>query len=256
MTYVVEGFWNSVCLDVFSLPTESWKGENFDCILLCVDRATNWVLARPTQMEGLTGEKAAHLLLDGGWGEVAIPSHVTSDQGTQFVSSYFRTICARLGTRQAFSQAYRPQANGRAEVAGRTVVSALRKLQADHEVNWVESLPRVLRLRHDLPDPEIGLSPYQLVFGRERPMGGLPYSLPRAHTEAEEFLDGMEQIDKFAPGILRKSLEAQEQTANRKRLQTLFGHKVGDWVFVHRPTAFVGQKCKPAGSDPFKSSNG
>jgi len=39
-------------------------------------------------------------------------------------------ICARLGIRQAFSQAYRPQANGRAEVAGRTVINVLRKVQA------------------------------------------------------------------------------------------------------------------------------
>lgn len=83
-------------------------------------------------------------------------------------------------------------------------------------------------------------------------MGGLPYSLPRAHPEAEEFLDGMEQIDKFALGILRKSLEAQEQTANRKRLQTLFGHKVGDWVFVHRPTAFVGPKMQTSWLGPFQ----
>jgi len=49
-----------------------WKGENFDCILLCVDRGSNWVLVRPTLKEGLTGVKAAHFLLGGVWGEVAI----------------------------------------------------------------------------------------------------------------------------------------------------------------------------------------
>ena len=39
-------------------------------------------------------------------------------------------------------------------VAPKTITQ-LRKLHADHEINWVESLPRVLRLRHDLPIPEI-----------------------------------------------------------------------------------------------------
>jgi len=68
-------------LDIFSLPPVEWEGENFDCILLCVDRAWNWVLARRTLKEGPTGAKAAHLLLDGGRGEVAIPSHITSDKG-------------------------------------------------------------------------------------------------------------------------------------------------------------------------------
>jgi hypothetical protein len=71
-----------------------WKGENFDCLVLCVDRVTDWLLAKPALKEGLTGEKTAHLLLDGGWGEVAVPTHITSDQGTQFISSFFRTVCA------------------------------------------------------------------------------------------------------------------------------------------------------------------
>jgi len=102
-------------------------------------------LASPTLKEGLTGAKAAHFLLDGGWGEVAIPSHITSDQDPKFVSKLFRNICARLGIRQAFSQAYRPQANGRAEVSGRTVINVSRKIQADHCINWVGSLPQVLR---------------------------------------------------------------------------------------------------------------
>ena len=78
MTPVMEGFYASVALDIFTLPTVEWKGEAFDCLILCVDRATNWVLARAALRDGLTGEKTAHLLLEGGWGEIAIPSILTS----------------------------------------------------------------------------------------------------------------------------------------------------------------------------------
>ncbi|EPS66700.1 hypothetical protein M569_08075, partial [Genlisea aurea] len=217
MTPVVEGFFASVALDVFSLPLVEWQGEFYDSILLCVDRATNWILAKATSAKGLTGEKAAHLLLEGGWGEIAIPSIVTSDQGPQFISQFFRTWCARLGVRQAFSQAYRPQANGRAEVAGRTLLTVLRKLEADHEINWVEALPRALRLRHDLPDPETGWSPYQLVFGRERPLGGLPRSVPKPHPDAEELADGLVHIDRWAWEHLRAEHKKIEARINRRR---------------------------------------
>jgi hypothetical protein len=251
MNPVVEGFWASVCVDIFSMPPVEWRGESFDAMLVCVDRATNWILAKPTLQEGLTGEKAANLLLDGGWGEVAVPYVITSDQGSQFTSQFFRTICARLGIRQAFSQAHRPQANGRAEVAGRTLLTSLRKVQADHEVPWVESLPRILRLRHDLPDPETGLSPYQLVFGRERPLGGLPRSLPRAHPSAEEFLDGVEIIDQFALKVLREELQKAEEVVNRNR-PTRDVFKVGQWVWLHRPTAFVGPKLQTSWLGPYK----
>ena len=67
MNPIIKGFWTSVCLEIFSLPPVEWEGEAFDCILACVDRATNWIIARLTVQEGLTGEKAVKLLLDGGW---------------------------------------------------------------------------------------------------------------------------------------------------------------------------------------------
>ena len=54
-----------------------------------------------------------------------IPAIITSDQGSQFVGQWWRTMCARLGIRQAYSQAYRHQANGRTEVAGKSLIGHL-----------------------------------------------------------------------------------------------------------------------------------
>jgi len=58
-------------MDMFAMPPVEWQGEPFDCFLLCVDRLSGWTLARPSTKLGLTGEKAAHLMLDAGWGEWA-----------------------------------------------------------------------------------------------------------------------------------------------------------------------------------------
>ena len=87
-------------------------------------------------------------------------------------------MCARLGIRQAFSQAHRPQGNGKAEVAGRSLITLLRKLKVGEGANWVEALPRVLRLQHDMVG-EAGLSPHEIVFGRERSLAGVPFRNPR-----------------------------------------------------------------------------
>ena len=146
---VPEKFMASVAMDLFAMPEVTWEGQQFDCYLLMVDRITNWMMARPSLKLGLTGEKAAHLMLDGSWGELGVPITVTSDQGSQFVSQWWLTICSRLGVRSAFSQAHRPQANGRAEVCGRILQTALRKLHLENRVNWVEALPRALRTHHD-----------------------------------------------------------------------------------------------------------
>ena len=141
MTPIPERFMASVCLDVFIMPIATWEGSHYDAFLLCVDRHSGWMVAKPTQKSGLSGENAAHLMLDATWGEVGVPSVITSDQGPQFVSQWWQTMCSRLGIRCAYSQSHRPQANGRAEVAGRVLHDVLRNILVDHDLNLVEALP-------------------------------------------------------------------------------------------------------------------
>ena len=166
MTKVPDRVMVSVSLDVFHLPEVVWLGAKYDSMVVCVDRLSGWVIARPTQAVGLTAEKAAHLVMENGWETFGVPSIITSDRGAQFVGQWWKTMCARLGVRQAFSQAYRHQANGKAEVTGRVLKGFLRRIWVEEEINWVEALPRVLRVYHDLPG-ESGLSAFQILLGRE-----------------------------------------------------------------------------------------
>ena len=123
----------SVSLDVFSMPEVQWDHQTYDCILLCVDRLSGWVLAKPSTKLGLTAKKAAHLMMDGGWEAFGVPTTITSDMGAQFVGQWWKTMCARLGIRQAYSQAHRPQANGRAERAGQQLIELLKKIECPGE---------------------------------------------------------------------------------------------------------------------------
>jgi hypothetical protein len=102
--------WDSVSMDIFSMPEERQEGQRFDAMIVCVDRHTGWIIAVPTQKEGLTAEKVAKIMLQK-WIDLrgGVPSTITSDQGTQFVGAWFTSMCARMGIRQAFSQPYRPR---------------------------------------------------------------------------------------------------------------------------------------------------
>ena len=126
---------SSVCLDLVKIGDVDWNDKHFDSILVCVDRHSGWILANPCcQSSGVTAADAAHLMLDNGWEIFGVPSVITSDQGPQFVGQWWKTMCARLGIRVAYSQAYRPQANGRAERACKTLVEGLRKIAADAQI--------------------------------------------------------------------------------------------------------------------------
>ncbi len=137
---------SSVALDMFSLPRVEWQGEVYGSMLLRVDRLSEWDIARPTRKLGLTVQKAAQRLTDNGWETFGLPAIVTSDQGPQFVGQWWRTMCARLGIRQVYSQAYCPQANGRAEVTGKTMIGLIRKVWVENHINWVEALPYIIRV--------------------------------------------------------------------------------------------------------------
>ena len=223
----------SVALDVFALPSVTWGGQPYDSLLVCVDRHSGWIIARPCCKLGLTAEKAAHLIMDNGWETFGIPSVITSDQGSQFVGQWWKTMCARLGIRQAYSQAYRPQANGRAEVAGKSLIGILRKLNAKERVNWVEALPRVLRMYHDMVG-EGGLSPFQIVFGRERNLAGVPYEIPRECEGAEVFLGRMGEVDKKVAKVLNEAHQKEAERVNTHRTRPP-PYVKGDWVWVLRP---------------------
>ena len=231
----------SVALDIFHMPEVTYEDERFNCFLLCVDRHSGWMIARPTTEEGLTGKKAATLMLDSSWGEMGIPSIITSDQGPQFVSAWWKQMCSRLGVRQAYSQAYRHQANGRAEVAGRVVQDLLRKMHTQNAINWVEALPRVLRIQHDSRDPILGMSPYQAIFGRPRALAALPYDIVMEAQDPQEYFEHMDFLDQtIAEKLNIEHHKIAESINAHRRSKKPFA--VGDWVWHLKPKPVGGIK--------------
>jgi hypothetical protein len=245
---------SSVSLDVFSMPAVTWEGSSFNGYLMCVDRHSGWMVAKPVnKTEGFTGRMAATLLLESSWGEMAIPSVITSDQGPEFVSQWWETMCNRLGIRQAFSQAHHHQANGRAEVAGRVLQGMLRRLHAQGHVNWVEALPRALRIHHDSVDPVTGMSPYQAVFGRTRNLAALlrPRSAKAESEDALEFFERMALVDQEVAAAREKALrDVADQVNARRRARPPY--KVGDYVWLMKPKSVGGVKISTWWLGPYK----
>ncbi len=137
-------------------------------------------------------------------------------------------MCGRLGIREIFSQAYYPQANGRAEVACQQLIGILRKLHAEEEINWLEALPQALLYLHDRVG-EGGLSPYKILMGRERPLAGIPYTPERECIEAQNYFDQISEIDQLvADNLDGKHLMAQHRHNSRIKGRPDF--RVGDLV--------------------------
>ena len=83
-----------------------------------------------------------------------------------------------------------------------------------------------------MPRGESGLSPYEILFGRERYRGSAPYQPPTECEDAQQFFERMDELDKRVAKTVNEIHERYQARINakRKRYQPLpVGHKV--WYY-------------------------
>jgi hypothetical protein len=119
---------------------------------------------------------------------------------------------------------------------------------AEAKANWVELLPTAIRQIHDIPG-ESGLSPYQIVLGRNRPYANLPYLPLREAHDATTWLAHMTTLRQTVADRLNALHEKRTEGVNKNRREppTL---AVGDKVW-YRPERQPGtDKLEPKWKGP------
>ena len=62
--------------------------------------------------------------------------------------------------------AQRPQSSGKVERANQFLKSAIKKITQETSLRWKEALPIALLCTHIAPKEQVGLSPYEMLYGR------------------------------------------------------------------------------------------
>ncbi|GJX19327.1 reverse transcriptase domain-containing protein [Tanacetum coccineum] len=144
-------------------PTNSAGGARF--LVVAIDYFTKWVKAKPLiSMAGRHMEKFV-------WEHIVCkfrrPQIIISDNGKQFAEGTFPVLCKKLGTLQAFTSVYHPQANGQVEVTNKEIVKGMeRRLGMAHQA-WVDELPQVLWAHRTTPKSSNRKTPFGLVYKSE-----------------------------------------------------------------------------------------
>ena len=89
------------------LPSSS----GFDTILVIVDWLTKQAIFIPTH-DTITSTDLAHLFVLYMFSEHSVPSHVTSDRGSEIVSNFFWSLGTALDMQLHFTSGYHPKGNG------------------------------------------------------------------------------------------------------------------------------------------------
>ena len=96
------------------------RSSGFDTILVIVDRFTKQSLFIPT-VDTITAPMLAKLFMLHVFSKHGVPSHVTSDRGTEFVSSFFRSLGTALDMKLHFTSGYHPEGDGQTERMNQTL---------------------------------------------------------------------------------------------------------------------------------------
>ena len=248
---------DSIALDVFHYPSSSHDGEVYDRMLLCVCRLSGYLIAIPIPKlrhedkdEGLTGRRAAHLVMERWVDRFGAPREICSDRGPQFVSQYFQTLCSKIGARSTMCLAGRHQGNGKAENTGKQLRRAVAKaLTLRKGTNWVEVLPAVVQAWHETTGPS-GYTPNEIVFGKHNRTKGPPLAEPKGVAQdAAHYFQRREEPIALAR---RAMIQVQETMAHKynksRRMSPKFSK--GDRVWVCRQRKNLGDNTCPYWDGP------
>ena len=107
-TAIPEAPMRSVAMDVFAMPEVTVEGETYDCVILAVDRHSGYIVAVPGKKSkkkdgkdkhgvGLQAKTVANAMIRHWLTIFDVPAVICSDRGSQFVGTWFKTMCKQMG---------------------------------------------------------------------------------------------------------------------------------------------------------------
>ena len=88
--------------------------SGFTSILVVVDRLSKQCIFIPTH-DMITSPELAKLFLLHVFSKHRVPSHITSDRGSEFVSHFFQSLRKALDIRLHFTSGHHPEGDGQTE---------------------------------------------------------------------------------------------------------------------------------------------
>ena len=95
-----------------------------------------------------------------------LPTSLQSDNGTSFTSKVTQGVSKALGITYYLHCAWRPQSSGKVKRANQFLKSQIKKITQEISLRWKEALLIVLLRTRIAPKEQLGLSPYQMLYGR------------------------------------------------------------------------------------------
>ena len=237
-----------VAMDIMGPLPETSRGNKY--ILVIADYFTKWSEAYPIpNMEAIT---VAKCLVNEFICRFGVPEQLHSDQGRNFESKVIKNICDLLQIRKTRTSPYHPQSDGLVERFNRTLLNLLSIAVVDAEHDWDVQLPLLLFAYRTSMHETNGVTPFEMVFGREvvlpeHLMFNLPVSTKQVLQEGVEYVDYLKKRFQLVHQYVRQNAQKgmqRQKTGYDQKENTRCVFRKGDHVWLYTPAVPKGKSPK------------
>jgi len=181
-----------------------------------VDRLSKQAIFIPTH-DTITSAELARLFITHVFSKHGVPSHVTSDRGSEFVFHFFHSLGTALDMRLHFTSGYHPEANGQAEQTNQTLEQYLHVYCNYQQDNWSELLPLAEFAYNNAPSSTTGVSPFFANKGYHPNLLVYPEQ-DIASSRARDFVVDLDELQgTLKEEIAKAQMQYQPSTDSRRQ---------------------------------------
>ncbi|KAA0059477.1 hypothetical protein IC582_002782 [Cucumis melo] len=217
------------CEECLTCQRSLQKSSGFEVILVVVDRLSKYGHFLPLK-HPYTAKLVAELFVKEVVRLHGFPLSIVSDRDKIFLSHFWTELFRLSGTKLNKSTAYHPQSDGQTEVVNRGVETYLRCFCNEKPKEWAKWLPWTEYWYNTTFQRSIGMTPFQVVYGRQPPTILSYGSSPSKNSTIEEMLQERDIVLISLREHLRLAQEQMKVYADRKRRAVEFS--VGEYVFL------------------------
>jgi hypothetical protein len=163
-----------------------------------------------------------------------VPNKIVSDRDAKFLSHFWRTLWAQLGTKLLFSTTCHPQTDGQTEVVNRTLSTMLRAVLKKNIKLWEEYLPHVQFAYNRSMHYTTKMYPFEIVYGLipRAPIDLMPLpTSKKLNFDAKQRAELMLKLHETTKENIERMNSKYKLAGDKGRKQLIFKH--GELVWLH-----------------------
>ena len=203
--------------------------SGFNTILVIVNRLTKQAIFIPAY-DTITSADLARLFVLHVFSKHGIPSYVTSDRGSEFVSNFFRSLGTALDMQLHFTLGYHPEGDGQTERTNQTLKQYLCVYCNYQQDNWSDLLPLTEFAYNNALSATTGVSPFFANKGYHLNITIHP-ECDIASSRACDFAVDLDELQSTLKAEISAAQQHYQKSADARRSPAP-DFKVGDKVFV------------------------